>query len=86
MANKQRKVLEELLSLPPPTNLRWSDVVSCLKALGANVSQGSGSRIRVELNGVRNVFHEPHDNSCGKGRAKDVRTFLQNAEVTKDDV
>ena len=42
---------------------------SLLSALGAEVSEGRGSRVRVALNGVRATFHEPHPrNEIGKGR------------------
>jgi hypothetical protein len=28
--------------------------------LGAEVSEGSGSRVRISLSGVRYVYHRPH--------------------------
>ena len=28
-------------------------------ALGAEISEGNGSRVRIALNGVRAVFHRP---------------------------
>ena len=55
---------------------------SMLVALGAKISEGSGSRIRVELNGVRAVFHRPHpENTTDKGAVLSVRKLLDNAEV-----
>ena len=51
-------------------------------ALGGEVSEGSGSRIRVALNGVRAVFHRPHpEKETDKGTLKSVRRFLLEAGV-----
>lgn len=51
-------------------------------ALGGVISEGNGSRIRVELNGERAVFHRPHpENTADKGAVKSVRRFLENAGV-----
>jgi hypothetical protein len=51
-------------------------------ALGS-VSQIYGSRVRVEINGVRAVFHNPHPESvCGKGLIDEVREYLAKAGVS----
>ena len=51
-------------------------------ALGAEVSEGSGSRVRVALNGVRAVFHRPHpERVTDKGALQSVRRFLVNAGI-----
>ena len=42
------------------SNIPWSDVEALFVALGAEVTEGHGSRVRVALNGVRAVFHRPH--------------------------
>ena len=53
-----------------------------LLALGAELSEGSGSRVRVALNGVRAVFHRPHpQRETDKGAVKSVRRFLQEAGI-----
>ena len=53
-----------------------------LLALGAELSEGSGSRVRVALNGVRAVFHRPHpQKETDKGAVKSVRRFLQEAGI-----
>jgi hypothetical protein len=57
------------------------------KHLGAEVSQGNGSRIRVALNGVRAVFHRPHPKKeTDKGALVSVRRFLENAGVSYDEI
>lgn len=53
-----------------------------LLGLGATISEGNGSRVRVKLNQERAVFHRPHpDRNTDKGAVKSVRKFLMNAGV-----
>lgn len=80
--NKQRKVLELIFTNPTPSNILWKDIESLFIALGATVSQGKGSRVRVKLNDVRAIFHEPHpQNETDKGAVKSVREFLIEAGI-----
>jgi hypothetical protein len=52
-------------------------------ALGGEVSQGRGSRVRVVLNGVRAVFHQPHpQREVPKGKIKGVRDCLESAGIS----
>ena len=86
MGNKQRRTLKALLQSQSPSNLLWADIESVITALGAKLREGSGSRVGVALNDVHWVFHGPHNGKFGKGRASDVRMFLQNAGVKEDDL
>lgn len=53
-----------------------------LDALGAEMSEGKGSRVRIVLNGIRMVFHRPHpQKETDKGAVKSVRRFLKTAGV-----
>lgn len=82
MNSRQKAVLRAVLSDPVRTSIRWADVESLLRALGADLQRGKGSGVRVELNGVRWRFHRPHPGkTCGRGRIEDVRTFLRAAGV-----
>ena len=55
-----------------------------LAALGANISEGSGSRVRISLNGVDAVFHRPHPRKeTDKGSVKSMRRFLKEAGVER---
>ncbi len=75
--NKQRQILELIFTNPVPWNILWQDIESLFIALGADVSQGAGSRVRVKLNEVKAVFHEPHpEKETDKGAVKsDARIF-----------
>jgi HicA toxin of bacterial toxin-antitoxin, len=83
MNNKQLKTLNAIFTDPIPVNIAWRDIVTLLEALGATITQGKGSRVRVLLNGQRAVFHEPHpERVTDKGAVKSVREFLVNAGIT----
>ena len=45
---------------PVPAELRWADVEALLRALGAELKAGKGSRVRVTFRGCRATFHRPH--------------------------
>jgi len=80
--NKQRQILELIFTNPVPSNILWQDIESLFIALGADVSQGGGSRVRVKLNEVKAVFHEPHpEKETDKGAVKSVREFLLKAGI-----
>jgi hypothetical protein len=83
MNSKHRKTLEFICKTPVPQDILWSDIESLFLALGAGLSEGSGSRLRVKLNGVRAVFHRPHpQKTTDRGAVNAVRKFLENAGVS----
>jgi len=80
--NKHQKTLEAIFEKPERANILWRDVEALLIALGAEITDGNGSRRRVVLNGVRAVFHRPHPRKeTDKGAVKSVRRFLEAAGV-----
>ena len=83
MQDKHRKTLEAIFEVPERANISWRDVEAFFVALGAEVSEGRGSRVRIALNDVRAVFHRPHPRKeADKGTVKAVRRFLQEAGIT----
>lgn len=61
----------------------WRDIEAMLEATGAEITEGSGSRVRIALNGVRAVFHRPHpQKETDKGAVKSMRRFLTEAGCT----
>jgi len=79
---KHRKTLEAIFEKPERANIVWRDVEALFIALGAEISEGSGSRVRVALKDVRAVFHRPHPRKeINKGAVKSVRRFLEAAGV-----
>jgi hypothetical protein len=85
MAKKHRKTLEAIYETPARSNVAWSDIEKMLVALGAELSEGSGSRVRIALRGVRAVFHRPHpQKETDKGALMSMRRFLTEAGVTPE--
>ena len=82
MKKKHRKTLEALFVKPTRANIAWADIEALFQALGGDVSEGSGSRVRVALHGVRAVFHRPHpQKKAQKPMVRAVHRFLREAEV-----
>lgn len=82
MNAKQKKIYEQIFKNPVQSDIIWQDIESLLKSLGANITEGNGSRVRIELNGERAVFHRPHpERVTDKGAVKSMRRFLENAGV-----
>ncbi len=82
MNSKNKKTYREIYTDPVKADIVWTDIEAPFVALGAKISEGNGSRVQIELNGERAVFHRPHpDSTTDKGAVKSVRRFLKNAEV-----
>jgi hypothetical protein len=80
--NRQKDTLALIFKNPVQASIGWTDIESLLWALGAEISEGSGSRVRIALNGVRAVFHRPHPQpTTDKGAGKSVRKFLTEAGI-----
>ena len=87
MNAKQKKTLKDIFHNPVKSSVLWSDVESLFRAHGANIEEGSGSRVCIMLNGVVAVFHRPHSQKeTDKGALKYVRRFLENAGVKNDEL
>lgn len=57
-----------------------------LIALGAELSEGRGSRVRVCLKDVKAVFHRPHPRKeTDKGAVLALRRFLMTAGIVPEE-
>jgi hypothetical protein len=84
MNSKNTKTLASIFRKPVQSTLLWADIESLMIALGADISQGAGSRVRIKLHDVRAVFHRPHpEKVTDKGAVISVKRFLENAGVTE---
>ena len=82
MNKRQQQTLQKIYEKPERSDIPWNNIESLFKALGAEVTEGRGSRVRVALNDIRAVFHRPHpENVTNKGAVKSVRRFLMEAGV-----
>lgn len=82
MASKYQKTLQFIFETPAMSDVEWSKIESLLYALGAEISEGRGSRVRVVLNGIRAVFHRSHpQKETDTGALKSMRRFLHEAGI-----
>ena len=82
MNRKQRATYDALFAEPIRRNIDWSDLGSLVKALGGEVMQGDGSRVRFDLNGVSLNIHSPHpQKELKRYQVKAVRDFLMSAGI-----
>jgi hypothetical protein len=80
--SKHTKTLAGIFAVPTRAGIYWRDIEALCKSLGADISEGRGSRVRIELNGVFAVFHRPHpQKEACKGAVEAARRFLQNAGI-----
>lgn len=83
MNKKRVNTLNAIFSDPVRSDILWNDIEKLIVACGGYIEEGRGSRVRMELNGVRAVFHRPHpEKETDKGALKSVRRFLSNAGIT----
>lgn len=83
MNHKHKKTLQQIYQQPIQSGIVWNDIEVMLRGLGAEISEGSGSRVRIALNGMRAVFHRPHpQKETNKGAVSAMRRFLKEAGIT----
>jgi hypothetical protein len=86
MNSKQQSTLKDIFRNPVLPSIPWADIESLFGALGARITEGNGSRVRVALNGRLAVFHRPHpQKETDKGCVKSVRRFLIEAGIENPD-
>ena len=82
MNKRQRETLDKIFQTPVPASLEWREIEALFLAVGARMVEGSGSRVRFELNGVVATFHRPHPEKEAKPyQVRDARRFLEQAGV-----
>jgi hypothetical protein len=82
MNQKHQATLKAIFDEPVRSSIPWRDIEGMLEAIGAEISEGAGSRVRIALHGVRAVFHRPHPKKeTDRGAVRSVRRFLSEAGV-----
>ena len=82
MAARHQETLDLIFENPLRSDVKWTDIVALLQYMGAEISEGKGSRVRIALNGIRAVFHRPHPGKeTDRGALKSMRRFLVEAGV-----
>ena len=82
MNNRHKKTLKAIFETPPPSGMPWTDIEALFMALGATKNEGSGSRVKFDLNGETIAFHRPHKPKTTRAyQISLVREFLENIGV-----
>ena len=82
MNAKHRRTLKAVFAVPTRSNVRFSDIVALVVALGGEVREGAGSRVAFELKGRRVYLHRPHPGQQAKRyQVEEVREFLRSLEI-----
>lgn len=82
MNKRHRETLDAIFDTPVRSDIKWKEIETLFKALGGEISEGRGARVRVALKGVRAVFHRPHPKKeTDKGAVKSVRRYLKESGV-----
>jgi hypothetical protein len=83
MNARHRATLSAIFATPVRSDVRWADIERLFRALGATISEGRGSRIRVAFGkDLVAVFHRPHPRpETDRGALRSVREFLLRAGV-----
>lgn len=82
MKKRHKATLDLSYARPVNGSIRWADMEALFVALGAEVSEGEGSRVGVFLFGEVRVFHRPHPSpDTDKGAVASIRKWLDENGV-----
>lgn len=82
LRKKHQATLKAIFATPVQAGVAWKNIESLLEALGAELSEGNGSRVRIALNQHKAVFHRPHPRKeTDKGALVSMKRFLMEAGV-----
>jgi hypothetical protein len=66
-------------------NINWADIEGMLRNMGAEITEGRGSRVRIGLKGVRAVFHRPHpQKETDRGAVASMQGFLMECGISDE--
>ena len=83
LSKKHQKILTAVFELPTRANIRWVDIERLFVAVGADIVEGSGSRVRIKLGDQVKTFHRPHPGREAKRYAIEaIREFLSDHDIT----
>ena len=82
MNSKHKRVLKVIFTDPVSGSIEWIAIEALLIAVGCQVIEGSGSRVRFVFNGEVETFHRPHPSKEAKRyQVRDARQFLSRIGV-----
>ena len=77
MNSRQARTLKAIFTDPVSGTIEWAAIESLLIAVGCEVVEGNGSRVRFARNGVIISFHRPHPaKEARRYQVRDARDYL----------
>lgn len=78
MNSKHKNTLQAIFASPTPKNLEWAKIEALLVAVGCQVIEGNGSRVKFAMNGEIAAFHRPHPAKEAKPyQVRDAKAYLE---------
>jgi hypothetical protein len=85
MNRKQQNIVKAVFSKPTKANIEFTDLEKLTIALGGEIIEGSGSRVKFILNGAEFFAHRPHpQKEAKKYQLDDFREFLKLAGIKNE--
>ncbi len=82
MNTKHRKTLQAIFAKPTSPSLVFSDIEALLVALGGQVMEREGSRVKITLKGEQWRCHRPHPGKEAKRyQVEEIRELLERIGV-----
>ncbi|WP_390901523.1 type II toxin-antitoxin system HicA family toxin [Silvimonas soli] len=82
--SKHKNTFDKMRRKPPPSDLKWSDLVSAMRHIGYEVLNGSGSRRKFYNKDLDLLIscHEPHPSpNVDKGCVVDILDHLHEHDL-----
>ena len=82
MNSKHRKTLRAIFAKPTSSSIVFSNIESLIVALGGEVVEREGSRVRISLQGEQWRCHRPHPGKEAKRyQVEEMRELLERVGV-----
>jgi hypothetical protein len=82
MSARHRNTLAVIFTDPVSGSIKWRDIEALLVSLGAEISEGNGSRVRFTIEGQTLFLHRPHPSPDAKRwMIRDIREFLTKVGI-----
>lgn len=82
MNTKHRKTLQAIFAKPTSPSIVFSDIEALLVALGGQVMEREGSRVKITLKGEQWRCHRPHPGKEAKRyQVEEIRELLERIGV-----
>ena len=82
MSSKHRKTLQALFAKPTLPTIVFSDIEALLVALGGQVQEREGYRVKITLKGEQWRCHRPHPGKEAKRyQVEEIRELLERIGV-----